>query len=37
VEFDETNGSQEEYENLDDVRGTCWVLLTSLPKLDLVF
>ena len=33
VEFDETNGSQEEYENLDDVRGT--KLVNAMKKMDV--
>jgi hypothetical protein len=33
VEFDETNGSQEEDENLDDVRGT--QLANAMKKMDV--
>jgi hypothetical protein len=33
VEFDETNGSQEEDENLDDVRGT--QLVNAMKKMDV--
>jgi hypothetical protein len=33
VEFDETNGSQEEDENLDDVRGT--QLVNAMKKMDI--
>jgi hypothetical protein len=33
VEFDETNGSQEEDENLDDVRGT--QLTNAMKKMDI--
>jgi hypothetical protein len=33
VEFDETNGSQEEDENLDDVRGT--QLANAMKKIDI--
>jgi hypothetical protein len=33
VEFDETNGSQEEDENLDDVRGT--QLANAMKKMDI--
>jgi len=33
VEFDETNGSQEEYENLDDVRGT--QLADAMKNMDI--
>jgi hypothetical protein len=33
VEFDETNGSQEEDENLDDVRGTQSV--NAMKKMDI--
>ena len=33
VEFGETNGSQEEYENLDDVRGT--QLVNAMKKMDV--
>ena len=34
VEFDETNGSQEEDENLDDVRGT--QLVKAMKNMDIV-
>ena len=33
VEFDETNGSQEEDENLDDVRGT--QLVNAMKNMDI--
>jgi hypothetical protein len=33
VKFDETNGSQEEYENLDDVRGI--QLANAMKKMDV--
>lgn len=33
VEFDETNGSQDEYENLDDVRGT--QLADAMKNMDI--
>jgi hypothetical protein len=33
MEFDETNGSQEEDENLDDVRGT--QLADAIKKMDI--
>jgi hypothetical protein len=33
VEFDETNGSQEEYKNLDDVRDT--QLANAMKKMDV--
>jgi hypothetical protein len=33
MEFDETNGSQEEDENLDDVRGT--QLANAMKKMDI--
>jgi hypothetical protein len=33
VEFDETNGSQEEDENLDDMRGT--QLANAMKKMDI--
>ena len=33
VEFDETNGSQEEVENLDDVRGT--QLADAMKNMDI--
>ena len=33
IEFDETNGSQEEDDNLDDVRGT--QLVNAMKKMDI--
>ena len=33
VEFDKTNGSQEEYENLDDMRGT--QLVNAMKNMDI--
>ena len=33
MEFDETNGSQEEDENLDDVRGT--QLINAMKNIDV--